>query len=371
MQKKYNYRITILLALFGLASWWLVMPAFGASLVFGQPQGSTAETLIPVFLQLDEDTRVAGVQFQLYYPAGGATLLYVEPGAQAVSAQKNVNVHIGPNQSDVLVAGLNLNAIQPGEVARIYLSIRPETNLSVELLLSNVVMADPYGNPIPTYSHDAVMLFEPSILETNASESEEKSQKEKSTSKAESTPAKEDAHKKENEGKTSEVIHPSETESTHPELSTMASHRNVGVVSQFHQRGNAASPTTMRTAAERTKKAIAIQKKTSRSTTTASAQVAHKGMEANRQSQAVAQHRVIKNRRLRDKIAAVSFPQGQQEGVERQSLRATSAAMQETGTKGVFHRIDFGKQHLGSLTAALLLLLLGLIVWFRKGRTLR
>ena len=371
MQKRWNYRITILLTLFGLASWWLVMPAFGASLVFGEAQGSTAETFVPVFLQLDQDTRVAGVQFQLHYPAGGATLLYVEPGAQSIAAQKNVNVHIGPSQSDVLVAGLNLNAIQPGEVARIYLAIRPEANLSVELLLSNVVMADPYGNPIPTHSSDAVLLFEPSVLETEAAETEEKSQQEESTSEAESTPANKEVHKKGGEKKTSEVKQASESENTHPERSTLASHKNVGVVSQLHQQGDTVSPTTMRTATERTKKAVAIQKKNARSTSMPSAQAAHKGMEADRQSQTVLQQRVIKKRPLRDKIAAVSFPQGQESGVERQLLRGTSAAMQETGEKGIFHRLDFGRHHLGSLATAVVLLLLGLTVWFRKSRTLR
>ncbi|MFM1918374.1 MAG: hypothetical protein RLZZ303_8 [Candidatus Hydrogenedentota bacterium] len=117
----------------------IFFPAHAGTLAVAPPTVESNRYVFPISLE-GAETGVASLDFQFRYDPEIFTPVSVETGAGAVAAGKLADGNLAaPGAYNVLVMGVNQNALPPGEVARIVLERNPGSGGSQ----SNVVVANP------------------------------------------------------------------------------------------------------------------------------------------------------------------------------------------------------------------------------------
>lgn len=129
--------------------------AHGASLTAGTPRSNDDATLaIPIVLTPFSGEQVAALQFDADFDPKRMALaseLGASLGAAAQAADKSVHAaRIRPGLLRVIIAGLNQNVIENGEVAVLHFQRREHSEDPAGVVsLTNVVLSDPTGQEVP------------------------------------------------------------------------------------------------------------------------------------------------------------------------------------------------------------------------------
>ena len=117
----------------------IFFPAHAGTLAVAPPTVESNRYVFPISL-VGAESGVASLDFQFRYDPEIFTPVAVETGAGAMAAGKLADGNLAaPGAYNVLVMGVNQNALPPGEVARIVLERNPGQAASQ----SNVVVANP------------------------------------------------------------------------------------------------------------------------------------------------------------------------------------------------------------------------------------
>jgi hypothetical protein len=124
--------------------------ALAATLGLGQPvQEENGLWSVPVLLHADANENVASLQFRLGFEQRGFEVVDVTTGASAVDAGKEAAcTALRRDGARVIVAGMNLDNIADGEVARIRLRTREDSGDGGSVALDGPVLCDPMGRDI-------------------------------------------------------------------------------------------------------------------------------------------------------------------------------------------------------------------------------
>lgn len=154
--------------------WWLAVIASFAALQTEAaeiaikdteaPVGSR-EVMVPVLLDRSGSEAVSGLQFDVRFPADKLKYVGTEPGEAALSADKQLSAEaMQAGHVRVLIAGLNLNIIGSGVVARLRFTLDDNTIPDTyALVLQGVLAPDVRGRKVQTTIQDGVLR----VIETS------------------------------------------------------------------------------------------------------------------------------------------------------------------------------------------------------------
>lgn len=134
---------------------------FAASITAGSVSAQAGESVtVDISLALEAGELVAGMQFDLHYPAPVASLIEISPGPSATQSAKLVSSNpLGSGRHRVIVAGINQSPIPVGSVVvvRFLLSTTVPPG-SHPLTLAGVVLSDPGGRRVPSTIQNGALL---------------------------------------------------------------------------------------------------------------------------------------------------------------------------------------------------------------------
>ncbi|HOE65348.1 MAG TPA: cohesin domain-containing protein [Candidatus Hydrogenedentes bacterium] len=167
--------------------------AWGGVLRMGAPTFQGDQVNVPVFLDGDTGVGVSAVTFHLDYDPAVFEPTSVVVGAAASAADKQVRANMSaPGQYNVVMMGLNTNAISSGEVAAIAFRVvaAPSSGQSA-LAISETSFASPQGTAVPSQGASMIVTFpesqeEESGTQGNAAQSAEGATENASASQQES-----------------------------------------------------------------------------------------------------------------------------------------------------------------------------------------
>ena len=124
--------------------------AHAATLGFGQPvQEENGLWRVPVLLRAEANENVASLQFRLGFEQRGFEVVDVATGVSAADAGKEAAcTALRRDGARVIVAGMNLDRIEDGEVAQIRLRASTKSNDPGNLTLDAPVLCDPMGRDV-------------------------------------------------------------------------------------------------------------------------------------------------------------------------------------------------------------------------------
>lgn len=135
--------------------------AFAASITARSVTAPVGEGVtVDISLAPESGEQVAGMQFDLHYPAPVASLIEISPGPSATQSAKLVSSNpLGAGRHRVIVAGLNQSPIPAGTVVLLKFqlsSTAPPGNHP--LTLAGVVLSDPGGRRVPATIQNGALL---------------------------------------------------------------------------------------------------------------------------------------------------------------------------------------------------------------------
>ncbi len=123
-----------------------------ATLSFGQPVlQDNGLWGIPVLLHAGSNENVASLQFRLSFERRGFSVVDVVTGPSAANARKEAACSALSDGARVVVAGMNLERIADGEVARVHLRATRESGDAASVALDSPVLSDPTGHGVDAY----------------------------------------------------------------------------------------------------------------------------------------------------------------------------------------------------------------------------
>lgn len=126
-----------------------VAGAEGAALSIGTPSAIEDVYAVSVFLTPGSGENVAGLQFNFQFSASQFSVTDVSAGTAAAAANKDVAFSQEGDTLRVIVAGLNQEVMETGEVVVVYLAPKDAGATLDSLQLENAVFADPEGQSVP------------------------------------------------------------------------------------------------------------------------------------------------------------------------------------------------------------------------------
>ncbi|MFM1919676.1 MAG: hypothetical protein RLZZ303_1310 [Candidatus Hydrogenedentota bacterium] len=149
--------------LLGLASLFLLPCAtiLAATLTVESADAPAGERItIEVSLTPEAGEEVAGMQFDLNYPAPVASLIEISPGPSATQSAKLVSSNpLGPGRHRIIVAGINQSPIPAGAVVLLELQLSSTAPPgSQSLTVAGVVLSDPGGRRVPSTVQNGALL---------------------------------------------------------------------------------------------------------------------------------------------------------------------------------------------------------------------
>lgn len=132
----------------------LMCPAWAGTVALAPPTVESNRYVFPI--ALDGAPGVASMDFQVRYDPAVFTPVRVEMGAGASAAGKLVEANLAsPGSYNVLVMGLNQNALPPGEVARVVFERNGDAALSSSRVsVANTTLASADGQVLPSSGSD-------------------------------------------------------------------------------------------------------------------------------------------------------------------------------------------------------------------------
>lgn len=117
---------------------------------------------IPINLAPSTEAEVAALQFDIRFDDAAWRYADAKPGDSATAAGKSVHGHRPQGGAlRVIVAGFNQNAIAPGTVALLAFNPAPGVAQPLNISLSDVILSDPFGNPLPVELGTPALRFDP------------------------------------------------------------------------------------------------------------------------------------------------------------------------------------------------------------------
>jgi hypothetical protein len=136
--------------------------ASAASLALGEGTAipGWVPSYVPVSMVPAGGETIAALQFDVVFDPAAVAYGHVDAGSAATAAGKSVDATLlEPGRLRVVIAGLNLTAIDAGLVAGVYLSLATTAGAGPHMLsLENIVLANPLGVAVASTATNGALV---------------------------------------------------------------------------------------------------------------------------------------------------------------------------------------------------------------------